>query len=162
MYDHLHPEPSWPLNFRSSTIYIIWAINDIASANFRTFGWQFTVCWFVCSFWINTARLPRLSWSSSCPQFPWHTISNFQNLNHVHQVCVESYAVGHMVECTMTVIIQTDSYQALTAPSIIHMTSLTWILLVNFVTNLVCAFSLNRNHKGALEFIGHHAAKFGH
>jgi hypothetical protein len=36
------------------------------------------------------------------------TRSNFKFLNHVHQVCVETYAVGFMDECSMTVIIQPD------------------------------------------------------
>jgi len=62
----------------------------------------------------------------------------------------------------MMIIIQTDLYRTLTAPSITPMTSLTYILLVNFVTNLVCAFLLNSNCNGAMEFIGRLAAKFGH
>ena len=53
----------------------------------------------------------------------------------MHQVCAESYAVGCMDEWGMTVIIQTDSYSALTYPSMSSMTSLTKILLVYFVTN---------------------------
>ena len=57
---------------------------------------------------------------------------------------------------------QTDSYRALTAPSMTCMISLTLILLVYFVTNLVCAFALNSNCKGAMEYIGCIAAKFGH
>jgi len=40
-----------------------------------------------------------------------------------------------MDESSMTVIIQTDLYPALTAPSIMRMTSLTYILLVNFITD---------------------------
>jgi hypothetical protein len=43
----------------------------------------------------------------------------------MHQAGVESYAVGRMNECSMTVIIQTDLYRALTAPSITRITSLT-------------------------------------
>ena len=57
---------------------------------------------------------------------------------------------------------QTDSYRALTAPSITRMRPLTQILLVNFVTNFVCAFPLNRNGTGAMQFIGRHAAQCGH
>jgi len=34
---------------------------------------------------------------------------NFKYLNHVDKVCAESYAVGYMDECGMTVIVQTDS-----------------------------------------------------
>ena len=45
----------------------------------------------------------------------------------------------------MTVIIQMDFYWALTAPHITHMTSLTSILVVYFVTSLGFAFSLNIN-----------------
>jgi hypothetical protein len=62
----------------------------------------------------------------------------------------------------MTVVIQTDSYLALITPSITRMTSLTEIVLVNFVTNFVCAFPLNRNRTGAMQFIGHDASQCGH
>jgi hypothetical protein len=65
MYDHLHPEPWWPLNFRTTTIHDIWVIDEVASVSSSAFGRQFTVCWFLCLFWINIARLPQLSWSSS-------------------------------------------------------------------------------------------------
>ena len=61
----------------------------------------------------------------------------------------------------MTVIIQTDLYRALTASSITGVTSLTYIVLVNFVSNLVHAFPLNRNRKDAVEWIDHHPANFG-
>jgi len=65
MYDHLHPEPSCPLNFRTTTIHVIWMMDDVASAHSRAYGWQFQVCWFLHWFLINIAWLPHLSWSSS-------------------------------------------------------------------------------------------------
>jgi hypothetical protein len=67
-----------------------------------------------------------------------------------------------MDECTMTVVIQTDSYRALTDPSLTRMTLLTQILLVNLVINYICAFPLNRNRTGAMPLIGRHAAQCGH
>jgi len=57
--------------------------------------------------------------------FPWRTTSNFKYLNHVHQVCAESYAVGYMDEYGMTAAVQIDSSCALTALPMTRMTSLT-------------------------------------
>jgi len=51
--------------------------------------------------------------------------SNFSYLNHVHQVGVESYAVGCLDECSITVIIQTDLRWARTATPMTRMALLT-------------------------------------
>jgi len=66
-----------------------------------------------------------------------------------------------MDDCGMTVVIQNHSYQALTPPSVPCMTSLTSILLVNFVTKLVFTFPLDCNRKKITEFIGRLAVCFG-
>jgi len=55
----------------------------------------------------------------------------------------------------MTVIMKTDLYCALTAPSITHIPSLTKIFFVNVVTNKVFSLSLNSNRLGNIEYIGH-------
>jgi hypothetical protein len=67
-----------------------------------------------------------------------------------------------MDECSMTVVIQTDSFRTLPAPVIARMTSLTDILIVNLVCILFWAFPLNSKRKGTMEYIGPLAAKFGH
>jgi len=67
-----------------------------------------------------------------------------------------------MNQCGMMVVIQTDSDCALTAPSKTRMTSLTHILLVNFVTYWVRAFPLLRNRTSAMQCIGRHATQCGH
>jgi hypothetical protein len=67
---------------------------------------------------------------------------------------VESYAVGCMGECSIAVVIQTDSYWAQTAPHMTLMTSLTLILLVYFVSNLAVAFSLDSNLQAVIDHIG--------
>jgi len=95
------------------------------------------------------------------PWFPWRIINKFKYLNDVHQFCGESYAVGCMDKCRMTVVIQPDSYSTLTAPSMTRMTSLTHILLVNLITNLGFGFSLNSNWHTDMEFIGCHTGWFG-
>jgi len=59
-----------------------------------------------------------------------------------------------MGECSMMVVIHLGLHCALTAPSMSSMTSLTYILRVNFVTNLDIAFSLNYNWQDDIEFIG--------
>jgi len=79
----------------------------------------------------------------------------------VHQGCAESYAVRGMDECSMAVVIQTGLYWAQTAPSMTRMTSLTEILLLNFVTNLGFAFSHNSDWQTNIEFIGDLTAWFG-
>jgi len=162
MYDHLHPESSWPLNFRTTTIHVISVMDDEASEHSHTFGRQFKLCWFSRYLLINIARIPHLSWSGSFSSISMTYHKQFSNLNHVHQVCAESYAVGRMDECSMTVIIQTDSYCALTTSSLTRMASLTQIVSVDFITNLYCAFPLNCNRTGAMEYIAHLAAKFAH
>jgi len=50
-----------------------------------------------------------------------------------------------MDECSMTVIVHMGSHCALTSASKTHMISLTSIVLVNFVANLVCTFRLKSN-----------------
>ena len=55
----------------------------------------------------------------------------------MHQVCVQSYAVGCVEKYCMTVIMETHSYRALTAPSMTCMTSCTYIALVYLITNLL-------------------------
>jgi len=95
------------------------------------------------------------------PWFPRHTISNFKYLHHLHQVCAESYAVGHMDECSMIVVIQTDLCWALTALSITRMTSLTWSLVAYFVPQIAFALSLNSNRQTEIEHIGRLTAWVG-
>jgi len=65
-----------------------------------------------------------------------------------------------MDECSMTVVIQTDSYCALTALSMTRMTSLSDILLVYFVANITFAISLNNHWQREIEFISHRKARF--
>jgi hypothetical protein len=60
----------------------------------------------------------------------------------VQQVGKQSNVVGFVNECYMMVVIPTDLRCALTTPSMTRMPSLTDILLVNFVFNIDCAFSL--------------------
>jgi len=65
-----------------------------------------------------------------------------------------SQAVGSMIVCSMTVVIHSASYFALTAALMSRMTSLTYILLVSFVCNLVLIVSLNRDGQDDITFIG--------
>ena len=68
---------------------------------------------------------------------------------------MESYAVGVMDECSMMVIIHTDLHCVLTAPSMTRTTSLTPISLVNFLSDLMFAFSLKTNRQDDIKFISH-------
>jgi hypothetical protein len=65
MYDHLYPEPLWLHNFSTTTIPVIWVMDDAACAHSHSFSQQFTVCWCLCSLLINIGRLPYLFRSSS-------------------------------------------------------------------------------------------------
>jgi len=76
----------------------------------------------------------------------------------VHEVSAESYAVEYMDEYGMTVLIETDSSRALTAPSMTRMTSLTEIWLVYFITNLGFALSLNSHPQIEIECFGRFSA----
>jgi len=73
----------------------------------------------------------------------------------MQQVCAKSIAVGCMHECSMTVVIHTGSHSALTAPSMTTRTSLTCVLLLNFVSNSVLVVSFNGNRLVDLMFVGH-------
>jgi hypothetical protein len=55
---------------------------------------------------------------------------------------MRSDVVGCMDECNMMVVIHTDLYSALAAPSITCMQLLSETLLVNCISSLDCAFSL--------------------
>jgi len=61
----------------------------------------------------------------------------------------------------MTVVIHTDSHYALTTPSMTCLTSLTQILLVKFVSNLVFAVLLNRNRQDDIKLIDSQSSRFG-
>jgi len=61
----------------------------------------------------------------------------------------------------MMVVIPTDSRCALTAPSMTHMPSLTNILLVNFVFNIDCAFSLTGKRHDDIMWSDHQSTQFG-
>jgi hypothetical protein len=52
-----------------------------------------------------------------------------------------------MNECIMMVVIRADSYCALTTLHMTRITSLTDILFLNFLTNMVFAFSDNSNQQ---------------
>ena len=80
----------------------------------------------------------------------------------MHHVCVESYAVGYMDECSMTVVIQIDSSWAPSALSITRMISLTLILLAHFITNIAFALSLNIHLEIETELFGCFTVRFGY
>jgi hypothetical protein len=65
IYDHLHPEPSWCRNFRTTTMSDIWVMDEAARAHSWAFDWQFMECRYQSSCGTFIARLLRLSWSSS-------------------------------------------------------------------------------------------------
>jgi len=86
---------------------------------------------------------------------------NFRNLNHMNQVCAESYEVGCMNQCSMIVVIHPTSHCALTAPTMTRMTLLTYILLERFISNLVLVFWLNSNWQDGMKCIGHQTMSVG-
>jgi hypothetical protein len=59
-----------------------------------------------------------------------------------------------MSEYSIAVVIRTDSYWVRTAPPMTTMTSLTYILLVYFVTNLAVAFSHDSNLQAGIDRFG--------
>lgn len=54
----------------------------------------------------------------------------------------------------MTVVIHSDSGYAVTAPSMTCMISLTYMLLVDFISNFSFAFSLDHNREGYIKYVG--------
>jgi len=73
---------------------------------------------------------------------------------------MQSDVVGCMDECNMMVGILTDSHCALTAPAPTGTPSLTQILLVNFVSNLDCAFSLICKRQDDIRLINRQSTRF--
>lgn len=88
------------------------------------------------------------------PQFPLPPISNLENLNLVHQICAERYAVWMQNKCCIKVVICPGVLCTLSALSMTSKTSVTEILVVNFVCNKVLAFRLNSNMQDDIQFIG--------
>jgi len=103
-----------------------------------------------CYIWPDFLTVP---YPAPSVWFPGCAMSIFPNLHYVHQAWVESYAVGGIDECSMTVIIHPGSHCALTATSVSPMTSLIEILLVNVISILVFAFSLNRNSQDNISLL---------
>jgi len=106
------------------------------------------------SFWYIWADIFTFAYPAPSPRFPWCTITNVQNLDHMQQIWVEHYAVGCMDYSSMMVIIHSGSGCALNATSMTRMTSLTYILIVDFVLHLGFDFSLNRNRQDDIMLIG--------
>jgi hypothetical protein len=79
----------------------------------------------------------------------------------VSKVCAESYTVGYIDECSLTVVVGIDLSCALTALSMTRMTSLTKILLALFVTNIAFALSLNSYLQKETKRVGRHSVQFG-
>jgi hypothetical protein len=94
------------------------------------------------------------------PRIPRFTRCNCKYCEHVHQVCASSYVVWYIDECSITVIMQTNSYWALTPLSINRMTSLTEHLLVYCVTCKIVTVSLNNNRQTEVEQVGYYTTWF--
>jgi len=60
----------------------------------------------------------------------------------------------------MTVVIQSASHRAWTAACMTRMTSLTYILLVSFISNLVLIIRLTSNRQDDITFVGHQSLRF--
>jgi len=73
---------------------------------------------------------------------------------------MQSDIVGWMDDYEMMVVIHTHSCCALIAPSMTHMPSLTHILLVNFVSNLDCAFLLICKRQDDIRLINRQSTLF--
>ena len=65
MCNHMHPKASWPLDFWSTTILVLWDMDEVAPSHSSALCQQLTACRFVDYFFINIAQLPLLAWSSS-------------------------------------------------------------------------------------------------
>jgi hypothetical protein len=113
------------------------------------------------SFWKIKLDVLTIPYPAPSPRFPWRTTSNCKYLNHVHQVCAESYEVGYMDEYGMTAVVQMNSSCALTALPTTPMTSLTWNLLGDFVTNIAFAWPFSSHLQNKTEHDGHLKTRFG-
>jgi len=74
---------------------------------------------------------------------------------------MQSDVVGFVDECYMMVVIPTNSRCALTIPSMTRMPLLINILLVNFVFNIDCAFSLRCRRNDDIMLINRQSTWFG-
>lgn len=63
--------------------------------------------------------------------------------------------------CSMTVTIHPGLHCTWTATSITRLTSLTWILSVNYVWIVIFPFSLNCNRRDNIKFVGCLSTRFG-
>jgi hypothetical protein len=86
--------------------------------------------------------------------FPWISTVNLNNLDQVQTVRAECIAVGYMNWTSITAVIGLGSPFTLTAPPMTRMSSLTSILLVNFISSVGDAFSLNLTKQDDIQFVG--------
>jgi len=77
-YYHLHPGALLPPNVWSTSSQVIWARNDVALSHTCAFGWQFTPCRSFHWFFVNIARLPHPSSSSSLSMISMLYYKQFQ------------------------------------------------------------------------------------
>jgi hypothetical protein len=76
----LHLKAWRHLNFWFTTIHYIWPINDGGQSDSSTFGWQFTVFWYICYFLMWTAQhyhlcMFRTLFSISITYHTWYSNS---------------------------------------------------------------------------------------
>lgn len=74
---------------------------------------------------------------------------------------MQSDVVGSVDECNIMVVRQTDLLCALTAPSMIHIPSLSDILLEYFVSNVDCMISLIRERQKDITLIEFQSTRVG-
>jgi hypothetical protein len=112
-------------------------MNHVALSHFSAFSWQFTAFRSIYLFFINIAEFTYFALSSSFSSISMTYNKQSSKFECVHQVGNQSYVAGCMDKYNMILVIPSDSRCTLTAPSMIWMPSLTHILLVNFVFNLI-------------------------
>jgi len=125
---------------------------------------------------LSTGNSPYINWYTSfgyiypdfltvphpahSPKFAWPPTSNFQHLQYVCWVCAASCAVGSMIVCSMTVVIHSAPYCALTTASMTRLTSLTDILFVSFVCNLVWIVLPDSDGQDNITFLAYPSTRF--
>jgi len=87
------------------------------------------------------------------PRFPRPARINCQKLDPGRQVWAEGYEVGYIDQCSIMVTIYPNLHWALTASSITLLTSLTYILFVNFVSILVLLSHLTVTGRSILRLV---------
>lgn len=161
MQHYCHPEALRPHHFWSTTMHVAWVIYDTNPSPSAEYSQHYTVKTSIYQCMIYTTLHLHLFLSWSLSSISRTTNKQFWKSQLCRAAHLDQHAVGCMVIYSITVISYSGSYCILIASSMTLLTSLTYILLFNFISTLVYALRPHCNWQENINLVGHQSTQPG-